>query len=356
MVMALAAGYIFSKVNRQFVVILALALMGLAMILLPFAPTLPLFFVTAALFESGACLYDMAQFIWIPEMMGKDCPPYVQAQHFFFAVGANLAGFIVAPFLAEGEERSNLVPPFAIIGSLLLIASIGQLVLYRMYRYHPPPPEVVEVGSVSEEDKDGGASGTGKWPWPKLRLVILMCSFFAAYLGVEVSTFKFFPKFVQNSELRLPEKTAAYVFSGMTTAFAVGRGVGIFVVLKVPPRLVLWADIGVLLIANVLLVGWAHSSLPVLWAASILLGLGLSMPVALFVAFMERFLALSNFMGSLILVSGSVATLLYQWIVGSFIEQKPLVLIYKSFVSIGLASGIFAFLCYITYKNKTRYT
>lgn len=369
----LTGGIIYSYVNRQLAVITLFLTMATAMMLTPHCPTLTTFFISAAVMGTCCGAYDAAQIVWMMEMMQKKCPPFVLAQHFFFAVGTILSTLIMAPFLQQdndedqnvnlktetAETKSKLFIPYTIIGCLIALHAVAQIFLFIFLRYCPPPPEMLAENEdcklkLEDESKINGFK-VGSWSLPKIRMVVLAAVFLGSYVGMEVSTFEFFSKFGQNSNLNLSEKQAAYTLTGMTAAYATGRGIGIFVAVKIRPQLILCLNIAFIMIANVLLISWANDSLSVLWCSSIIFGLGFSTMFPAFCAYIERYLRFTNLIGGFVIVCGSGMAAFYPLIIGSFIEENPVVLSYTAFFSIGLILVSFGSLSYLTHVNKTRY-
>ncbi|CAL8125716.1 unnamed protein product [Orchesella dallaii] len=351
------------------------------MLLTPHCPTITLYFMTAAVVGISSGCYDTAQIVWMMEMMQKDCPPYVQCQHFCYALGANLGSLIMAPFLGVQEtdttsppdttssndktDHSQLIKPYTIIAFMLIVSVIYHSIVFIFFRYHPPPPEMIEtelsetskltnfttkVSQVAEKESSFGA-----WSWPKLRMVVLICCFCGAYQSMELCTFQFFPKFGQNSDLHLSESASTYVLTGMTASFAIGRAISIIAIFKISGQYMLCGNLVLMVIANILLLGWARNSISMLWASGIIFGMGFSSVYASFTSYVERYIYFTNFIGSMMLVCGSGVAAIYPLIVGSFIEQNPIVLSYTSFFSIIVLIFSFGTLSYLTHKNKTRY-
>lgn len=376
------AGQIFNYVNRQLAVIMIITTMAAITFVTPHCPTMTTYFVSAGIMGLACGAYETAQFVWMLEMMQKDCPPFVQTQNFCYAVGANLVTFIVAPFLNEESkdndsdststtlkaetDTSKLFIPYTIIGILVSINAIAQILLFIFMRYYPPPPEkeVTNDLELKSSDNDtekyvannqGSRFKIGSWSLAKFRMVALSAAFYGAYPGMEMCTFQFLPKFGQNSDLKLSESESAYVLTGMTAAFAVGRAIAIIVVFKVSTKLILWTNIVLAVVANVILIGWATSNLTMLWTASIIFGFGLSSMYASFSAFIERYINFTNFIASLMIVFGSGVAAIYPLILGTYIENNPVVLGYTSFFSIAVIVLAFGTLIFLTRKNKTRY-
>lgn len=357
-----------------------------AMILAPHIPTLTLFYVIGGLL--GFCIgcYDSAQFVWIMEMWQQDSGPYIQAQHFCFAVGTVLSPLIMSPFLTKEEEEegvttttpdpdakrnSRLFVPFTIIGCLCAVTAVAQTLLFVFLRYRPPPPEVMmtkeeennklEKKRLEAENMPNSLKGKAiawiktQWPgWPIARLVILSAMTLGFYQGMEMCTMQYFPTFGQNSDVGLSESAAADTLSGLTIAFAVGRGASIILIFKVPPLLILIGNIILCAVGNILLIIWGNTSKSIIWAAGILYGLGFSSLLPSYCAYMERYLEFTNTIGAMMIVSGSFVGSMYPLIVGGFIDDNPLVLTYPPFFSIGMLVLSVAIAYSITRKSKIR--
>lgn len=344
----------------------------------PYCPTLTTFFISAGVMGFCCGGYDTAQVVWMMEMMQKACPPYVQAQHFFYAVGTICSSSIMAPFLPhdddddedgdgtttvkseDDDDDSKLFVPYIIIGSLIGATAVAHTFLFIFMRYRPPPPEIseeTENDKVNEKTEKSNKTGMriGKWSLPKLGMVVLTAAFFGANVGMEQSMFEFLSKFGQNSNLNLSEKKAAIVLTGMSASYAAFRGVGIIVALKIRPQFILCANILFITIANIILIGWASDSLTAFWACAIIMGMGFSTVFPAFCAYIERYLRFTNFIGSLMIVCGMGVASCYPLIIGKFIDTKPIVLSYTGFFSIFFNLLSFGTLSYLTHKNKIRY-
>lgn len=179
---AFLSGFLFRVVNRQLAIICFFFGMGVCMFLIPFCPTLTLFFICSGLMGIFGGFYSSAQFTWILEMMQSECPPYVIAEHFFYALGIIVSSLLLAPFLDKGsgggfallehtddnittfatspvplngqeaielerkekEQENKLIIPFTVMAIILELAMVFQLILFIFFRYHPPPPEVAD--------------------------------------------------------------------------------------------------------------------------------------------------------------------------------------------------------------------
>ncbi|XP_037027603.1 uncharacterized protein LOC119068214 [Bradysia coprophila] len=167
----------------------------------------------------------------------------------------------------------------------------------------------------------------------RIQLIVIAGVFLGAYQGMEVCSLQFVPIFGQYSDLHMTESASAYVLSALTGMFAVGRIIGLVLILKMRPELILCINFALVVIANLMLLIWANDNLTMFWIGCILLGAGYSTMYPSFCAFIEKYLVFTNFVGSFVCVTGSIFAATYPLIVGHFIEKDAIVLTYTNFFS-----------------------
>jgi len=364
--------------------------MGVGLVVTPHCPNIPSFFVAGFLIGYCVGAYDSVQIVWMMELWQSKAGPFIQAQHFGYALGSNIPPLLLGPFLidkeddedeidnvpignsttslipttlkADPEDTSRIFIPFTIGGIFAWIFAVCQIFLFIFYQYHRPPVEEDLLNGTLENSGDSvkGAeaekdeSTGGGINWTKVRLVIVAAMFLSACQGMEMCTFEFIPIFGQYSDLNLSESKAAYVSTGLTGAFALGRFLGIFLILKIAPIFILCLNLVLIIIGNVILLIWANSNLTMLWTSCILLGLGFSSNYASYSAFIERNLVFTNAIGSFMVVCGSTISAIYPLIVGRLIEERVVVLTYTNFFSIICASIGLTLTYLFTYKRTER--
>lgn len=329
------------------------------MCMTPHCPTKIIFFLIGGVLGFSSGIYDSSQMIWIIEIWQHKAGPFIQAQHFFYAVGSIVPSLIVAPFLDNNSttassntvgEASRMYIPFSIMGSLNFLTLAFQTFLFIFYRYHTPPmyasenfeqiddakeitvhTEVDVAGNVSinQPDKADIMGMSNR----KFKLIAATVLFLGAYGGMEVTTFQFIPTFGQYSDLKMTESASAYVLTGLTGMFAVGRGIGTIFIFKVRPELILLTNFIFIVAANLILLTYANDNLIMFWIGSILLGAGYSTMFPSFCAFMEKYLVFTSAIASTIVVFATSVASIYPLIVGKFIAQNAVVLTYTNFIS-----------------------
>ncbi|CAG7727659.1 unnamed protein product [Allacma fusca] len=382
---SLICGSLFNYINRQLTLAFLMFTLGICALLVPHMPTLTMLFVLAGFYGFTSGGIDTAQIVWILELWKGQAGIFVQTHYFFFALGSFVAPLMLNPFLLEENssskanasengsmfggndpsttttativQESQIYVPMCIAGGIILISASYILFLFFCNKYKPEE-EVFPVQDVPRKrsivsavsvviDLDKG------WTRNKLMLVILSAVVLSGYQGMEVSTVQFLPTFAHNIALKLPEPEAALVTSGLTGAFTAGRFLGILIVFfKLPPTVILLANMVLSFTGNIILCLFATDNLNCLWAGAVLLGLGYSTIFPCVYDYIEKYLTVTNFIGTVFIVSGGGVAGLYPFILGPFVETHPLVLTYLVFLSIAVCIVSFGLIYFVTAIRK----
>ncbi|KAG4076463.1 hypothetical protein HA402_005906 [Bradysia odoriphaga] len=159
---AVLCGFISHYINRQLVVIFAITVLVTALYIIPYCPTITMFFVCGGMIGCSAGLHDSSQMVWMIEIWQQKAGPFIQAQHFFYAIGTVIPTVIVAPFLNKNvnttdssiTDTSTMHIPFLIIGTLGSLALLNHLLLFTFYRYHTPPMYANENFELIDDAKN----------------------------------------------------------------------------------------------------------------------------------------------------------------------------------------------------------
>lgn len=335
--------------------------MATSMYMAPYCPTITMFFISGGLLGFSTGFYDSSQMVWMIEIWQHKAGPFIQAQHFCYAIGAVIPTVIVAPFLNKYDHlnatdtylsTSTIHIPFLILGTLNALALLFQLFLYTFYRYHTPPmyanenfeliddarniPSPIETElnggnvSINQQETDGTVMGVSN---RKIKLITLTVLILGAYQAMEVTTMQFLPIFGQYSDLKMTESASAYVLTGLIGMFAIGRLIGTIIIFKVRPELIIAFNFVLIVAGNLILLIWANNNLTMFWLGSAILGIGFSTMFPSFCAFIEKYLVFTSTVASCVIVIGSAVSAIYPIIVGAIIEQRAVVLTYTNFFS-----------------------
>jgi hypothetical protein len=244
-----------------------------------------------------------------------------------------------------------LFVPFTIGGVVPIIGGILILVLFRINKYQSPNKMEKELKAVAGRNIQG-SSGCCGCSTKQMALIALSALFLGVYQGMELCSIQFLPTFTHFIDLGLTKQEGAAVLTGLTGAFTLGRALGILIVLRVLPEILLLTNLILIVIGNSTLFFLANSSLPFLWGASVILGAGFSTVFPSFYGYIEKHLKISNVIGAVMIVVGGVVGGLYPVIIGSQIQKKPFVLMYTNFFSVFVGTSCFLAIFAITKVKK----
>ncbi|OXA61462.1 Sodium-dependent glucose transporter 1 [Folsomia candida] len=312
----------------------------------PLAPSLVVYFGIAVIvgFSSGG--FDTAHIVWLIDLWSGEAAPYIQVQHFSFALGTFVSPLIIRPFLAKREvdqtltdftnstTNDNMDPgtseiwiPFLIVGSSCILGGVAILGVTCLRNFGPcrignqtNPPNHIEKKSPNTSYK--------------IQLIMLACLIVGTYVGMEITTVQFLPTFTHFIPLKLAPSDGAKILTGLSAAFMSGRAVGIFLVLKIRPEIIIVGNFVVILVGNIALHFVGGTSLEILWSGAVLLGVGFSAVFPCFYGFLEKHLHVTDVIGAVIISSSGLISAIYPVIIGTWIEQNPYVLMYTNYGSL----------------------
>jgi MFS family permease len=226
-------GFVYNWVNRQLMIIIYFFGMGACLFISPHCPTLTTFFITGSLLGYFVGAYDAAQLVWMMEIWQSKAGPFMQAQHFCYALGSNLPPLLLAPFLVndddddgvdfgtsttdissylsstiimEAEKESKIFIPFTIGGAYCCLSALVQVFLFTFYRFYTPPLEedvvavdpdnnkiIVSVAVESKEEIVESSEEKGffrNMDWSKVRMIVLSALFIGGSQGMEMCSFQ----------------------------------------------------------------------------------------------------------------------------------------------------------------------
>lgn len=288
-------GRLFDQLPGHVVIAVGLAAMAATMLAIPLIPALWLLALLLLLLGIGESILDIGGntlLVWIHR---AKVPPYMNALHFSFGLGAFLAPLIIGQVLGL---TNNITWAYWILGLLMIPVALWLLRL--------PSPA---LGHHHEEE--------GRPPADML-LVGLIALFFFLYVGAEVSYGGWIAVYAEKLKLA-DQVTAAYLASAFWGALTLGRLLAIPITARLRPGLVLAADLTGCLASLGLILLWPHSLLAVALGT---FGLGLAMasifPVTLSLA--ERILPITGQITGKFFVGGSIGAMILPWLVGQFID------------------------------------
>ena len=397
-------GIVYNFVNRQIIVVFLLAAASACLFLFPHVNTLGLFFLLAGIMGFCGGAYDTAQVAWIIDIWRHEAGPFILTQHFAWSVGALVTPVLFAPFLTgdlpateepqrttEGAISSStdqsttpaapsaeLFVPFTVAGCLGLVSVLVQIVLYIVFqRMKKAQAKNTNDSSNNNDDRDGkndsnleaksesqdpeslaqktsllqGLRNQVRLLRPSLFIVFLACCFAGFDQAMEQCTALFLPTFATKT-LGISDQDGTIVLLWFNIGSAVGRAVGIVVVLKILPQYIMAVNFTLVLIGITVLLTLGSWSLTWMWVGNICLGLGFSTLYPAFYAYLEKHLFVGDTIAAILVVSGGLISTLYPLIVKEYVDENPKILTYMNYVGFAVTIVAFGILFHVTRSKK----
>lgn len=338
---ALLGGRLYDRMGGHPVQAAMLALMAVAIGLVPLIPTLwPLAAAWLLVGLAGGAL-DVGGNTLMVWVHGRAVGPYMNGLHFFFGVGSALGPLVVALMLSLGTGAARAYWPLALL--LLPVA----LWLARLPSPHAPAEAQVT-------DPVAAPSGAPAIAVPRSQegiVVALIALLLLLYVGAEASFGGWVYSYALALELGSAEG-AAYLASAFWGALTAGRLLAIPLAARFRPRAILLADlVGCLLSVTVILL-WPASAVA-LWLGS--LGLGAAMasifPTAITLA--ERRVRITGRITGWFLAGSSVGAMTLPWIIGQlFTAVGPTATMAVILADLAIALAVFGVLMRVSRSSS----
>jgi MFS family permease len=322
---------------------------------IPFIMNVYLYIVTEGIYGFFTGVIDCASNAWIMELWPEYSSPFMQALHFFFAIGMVVSPLIDEPFLTpinstNGTDTdfmsmneyneikvdlipgaSNLLIPFLIGSAGFFIVGICQIILRCYIKYDIPSGDQVKKRTISAASSASQTTITRSKNY-KLIVTILAMLLFISYASTEMNSFTFIAEFAVYCDLRLSKSIGAFMSSVMAASFAFSRGLSAFVATKISPKIMLYTSVGMIAVGNVLLITFGNTSVTGLWIAIVILGSGHSSIIGNLYSFLEERIDMTSLICGCCMFSCCVGSIVSPIIVGSFLKQHPSVF---GFINVG---------------------
>lgn len=288
-------GRLYDRLAGHMVMAVAALLMVLAALVIPLAPLLWLLFFIMFTMGVGQSVVDVGANTLLVWTHRAGVGPYMNGLHFFFGVGAFLSPIIIAQIMLL---TGGITWAYWILGLLMLPAALWLLWL--------PSPAV----RSQTEDEDSKPIN-----YPLAGLVAL---FLFLYVGAEVSYGGWIFTYTITLDLA-DDTTAAYLTSAFWGALTLGRLLSIPLAIRFRPRTILNGALLGCLASAVALVSAGHL-LPVVWAATLAMGLFMAPVFPVTIALAERRMAITGQTTGWFFIGGSLGAMATPWIIGQFFD------------------------------------
>ncbi|MGB9357371.1 MAG: MFS transporter [Acidimicrobiia bacterium] len=317
---SLAAGRSFGRLPGNYVLAAALVWTAAVAVFIPFIGETWLLIVAFAAFGFALGFIDVGTNTLIVWVFRSDVPPYMNALHLSFAVGAFVSPLIVDRFAVVNDDATSAYWLFA---ALML-----PLALALTRHQSPSPPDAVS-------DAPGGQV------LRRYALFLgLMALFFFMHVGAELSYGGWI--FSYADEIGIGNDTTGRVLNSVFWGgLVIGRLLAIPLSMRLSSRSMLLLDlvgaaasIGLI----VLLPDWS----PALWLGTIGFGVSIASVFASGMNYTEERMPITSGVTSLLIVGAGLGSMTLPWVVGrAFDARGPEMLIYLVGITIAGAFVVF---------------
>lgn len=173
---------------------------------------------------------------------------------------------------------------------------------------------------------------------------IMICFIFSMQIGNELNCLTYLPSYLTKSSLALNPKQAAYIVTILSFTKAIGRLITSFLILKANIVLMIYFNLSVVLIGNILLVTLGIKILAMTWVSLGLIGLGLSSTSPLLFCFVEKNISLRSKYSAAFTLAICLYISSSSMLIGNFLESDPNNFIYFNIFTITLMTLVFSIL------------
>lgn len=229
----------------------------------------------------GGGSWDSTFNVWIIEIWQQNNGPILQLSQFAYGIGSIIGPLIDKPFIV-GDDNQHPDPnikrdallntPFAIIGGIQLLGALFMSVMFYIRKYEIPEENEENWKQIKT---DGRVKLRGDSGAPIKTIVMLCAICFASFTAIENCQFQFSPTFNQYIPLRLCAPKTAIILSVMALCFTLGRGISIFIAIRLRPETMITYHYCIIITAIIVLL-FAQNSLLFICIGNILIGMTLT--------------------------------------------------------------------------------
>ncbi len=304
---SLVAARLYGRIPGHRVLPVALLALALLAISVPALGSLPLLLLAFGLIGVPLGVMDVGGNTLIVWLFRDDVPPYMNALHLSFGVGAFAGPLIFDRFAVA---TGNAAITFWLFGVLMLPVAAW---LTRL-----PSPDRPAIAQVTAE----GSSLLRRYAW----LVGLMAVFFFLHMGAELAFGGWIYTYADDAT---GSATLARVInSAFWGGLVLGRLVAIPLALRLSPRTMLQLDL-IGSVSSLALLILFPNSIPALWVGTIGFGISIASLIASSFNLAERRMPITSQVSATFLVGGSLGSMTLPWVVGQlFVPYGPISVMY----------------------------
>jgi FHS family Na+ dependent glucose MFS transporter 1 len=304
---SLLAGRLYARIAGNRVLPAALLILALLTFTVPWLGSLGLLMLGFGLIGVPLGVMDVGGNTLIVWLYRADVPPYMNALHLSFGVGAFIGPLVFDRFAVA---TGNAATTFWLFAALMVPVALWLVTV--------PSPDSPGAAHATAD----GRSVLRRYAW----LIGLIALFFFMHMGAELAFGGWIYTYADNATGS--ETTARLVNSVFWGGLVVGRLVAIPLALRLSPRAMLQLDLLGAVLSLTLLVMLPDST-PALWIGTLGFGLSIASMIASSFNLAERRMPITSQVSSTFLIGGSLGSMTLPWLVGQlFVPYGPLSVMY----------------------------
>jgi FHS family Na+ dependent glucose MFS transporter 1 len=304
---SLLAGRLYARIAGNRILPAALLILALLTFTVPWLGSLGLLLLVFGLIGVPLGVMDVGGNTLIVWLYRADVPPYMNALHLSFGVGAFIGPLVFDRFAVATGNAATTFWLFAVL--MLPVA---------LWLARAPSPDSPGATRATPE----GQSVLRRYAW----LVGLIALFFFMHMGAELAFGGWI--FTYADEATGSETTARLVNSVFWGGLVVGRLVAVPLALRLSPRAMLQLDLLGAVLSLALLI-MLPDSIPALWIGTLGFGFSIASMIASSFNLAERRMPIASQVSSTFLVGGSLGSMTLPWLVGQlFVPYGRLSVVY----------------------------
>lgn len=248
--------------------------------------------------------------------------------------------------------KSQIHIAYAIIGFITFVTglTINLLYLFAPYCDQSKRKEGF-VFPLPKRPKASKLSLSNLYYW---MVLVLCCAISCFYYSMTINNNGYIQAFGVESQLTT-KTTGSYLTLTYSCVLTFACFCFVFISAKLPPNLILLADLALLAISNCILI-YHRQRIELLWGSIVLLAIGMSSVYPSLYSYMKQRIDVNNNVAAIVTFSSGLIAMVYPILNGYYIEAYPLTFPIINLISVFIMIVLFSFLYFfdLLYNKKLR--
>ena len=359
---SIISGLIYDKVDHHLMMFCSLSVSAIGILLIPYMNHVVAVAVIMCFVSLSTGFLDTAGNVMCLQIWGNKSGPFLQALHFFFALGTTIAPLLAIPFImdVEHKNKSDQVLNATNKNETAIMSVNDSLRTDALEKFHPVvyayficavftgliALSFLYLGCCHRRSAISSQKNTVKQEGKKFRIkiLILLFIFYMIYVGTEETFGVFIYTFAVRCQKQYSKAQASLVNSLFWGAFAVGRFLAIPIARYFSPSKVLATDLlGTVTSAITLALFsvYAERAEALFWLAVAVYGISMASIFPTGISWAEQYITVTGKAAMVLVVGSATGSMVFPIFIGQFVEENPMALMY--FLVTSLSTGILIF-------------